>query len=89
MNFQISEKTKAYINQNAKSFMRVKNPQYYNSPEFYKKRPDLAPDNVYLRMGRILKLEDVQKKFLRFGDPWWKKLLYPFENFFDKIRKIR
>lgn len=34
---------------------------YYNSQEFYKKHPDLAPRNVYLSQGRIIKMEDVKK----------------------------
>lgn len=89
MNFRLSETTKAYLkqNQNKKTLFRVKNPQYYNSPEFYKKRPDLAPRNIYLRTGRILKHEDIQKELFRYSNSWWDRLLYQFKNFFDRIRK--
>lgn len=34
---------------------------YYNSKEFYQKHPDLAPRNIYLYEGRVLKMEDVRK----------------------------
>lgn len=36
---------------------------YYNSREFYKRRPDLAPSNVYLREGRIITKKEVDKYF--------------------------
>ena len=41
----------------------------------------------YIRMGRMLSIEEVKKKFFRFEDPWYKKLLYPLEDLRDYIVK--
>ena len=46
-----------------------------NCQKFYKQHPDLAPRNIYLHMGRILKLEDVQKAFFNWDKPWWQRYL--------------
>ena len=46
-----------------------------NSPEFYKKYPDLAPRNVYLYLGRTLDLKSVKKYINNIGE----------ETLFEKI----
>ncbi len=33
----------------------------FNTPEFYKEHPDLAPRNIYLREGRIITEKDIEK----------------------------
>lgn len=33
----------------------------FNTPEFYKEHPDLAPRNIYLREGRIIAEKDIEK----------------------------
>ncbi len=38
---------------------------YYNSKEFYKRRPDLAPRNVYLREGRVITKKQVDEYFTK------------------------
>ena len=38
---------------------------YYNSKEFYKRRPDLAPKNVYLQEGRIITQKEIDKYFAK------------------------
>lgn len=34
---------------------------HYNSKEFYKRRPDLAPRNAYLREGRVINQKQVDE----------------------------
>lgn len=38
---------------------------YYNSKDFYKRRPDLAPKNEYLREGRVITKNEVDKYFAK------------------------
>ena len=38
---------------------------YYNSKDFYKRRSDLAPKNVYLREGRVITKNEVDKYFAK------------------------
>ena len=38
---------------------------YYNSKDFYKRRPDLAPRNEYLREGRVITKNEVDKYFAK------------------------
>ena len=38
---------------------------YYNSKEFYKRCPDLAPRNVYLQEGRIITQKEIDKYFAK------------------------
>ena len=38
---------------------------YYNSKDFYKRRPDLAPKNVYLREGGVITKNEVDKYFAK------------------------
>lgn len=38
---------------------------YYNSEDFYKRRPDLAPRNVYLREGRVITKKQVDEYFAK------------------------
>ena len=43
----------------------------------------------YIRMGRYTEpIEKIHKYFLRWDDPWYKKLLYPFEDLRDYIVKL-
>ncbi len=79
MNFKISQQTLNLIQKTKQQKFRSK--LNMNSQKFYKRHPDLAPRNVYLRMGRILKLEDVQKAFFDWDKPWYKKV-------FDKITSL-
>ena len=37
--------------------------EYYNSPEFYAKHPDLMPRNIYLATGRFISKEKMERKF--------------------------
>ena len=56
-----------------------------NSQEFYKRHPDLAPKNVYLRTGRIMDLETVRKYIANFGkESIWEKIRNWFSNLFNK-----
>lgn len=79
MNFKISQQTMNNL-QKAKH-QKLRSKVDVNCQKFYKQHPDLAPRNVYLRMGRILKLENVQKAFFNWDKPWWKVCL-------DKITDI-
>lgn len=79
MNFKISQQTLNLIQKTKQQKFRSK--LDVNSQKFYKQHPDLAPRNVYLRTGRILKLKDVQKAFFDWDKPWYKKV-------FDKIRSL-
>ena len=45
-----------------------------NRKEFYDKHPDLAPRNVYLSTGRVLKMGEVRDYINNIGEPWYKKL---------------
>ena len=82
MNFKISQQTLNNI-QRAKQ-LKFRSKVDLNSQNFYKQHPDLVPRNVYLRMGRILKLEDVQRAFFDWDKPWWKKCLDKIMGFFQK-----
>ena len=79
MNFKISQQTLNLIQKTKQQKFRSK--LNVNSQKFYKQHPDLAPRNVYLRTGRILKLKDVQKAFFDWDKPWHKKV-------FDKIAAL-
>lgn len=37
----------------------------YNTPEFYRQNPDLAPRNIYLREGRLITEKDIKKTLKR------------------------
>lgn len=59
---------------------------YYNSQEFYKKHPDLAPRNIYLAMGRVLDREDIQRYFDKhFGDTFLQKCGKTIKKLWNKI----
>lgn len=82
MNFKISQQTINNLQRTKQQRLRSKID--LNSQKFYKQHPDLAPRNVYLRMGRILKLEDVQKNFFNWDKPWWEVCLEKITNVFSK-----
>ncbi|MBR6126454.1 hypothetical protein IKQ21_02100 [bacterium] len=43
----------------------------------------------YIRMGRYTEpIENIHKQFMRWGDPWYRKMLYPFEDLRDCIVKL-
>ena len=45
--------------------------------------------DFYIRAGRYTEpVEKVHKYFLRRYDPWYRKLLYPFEDLKDYIKKL-
>jgi len=82
MDFKISQQT---LNNLQRTRQQVFRPKInLNSQKFYKKHPDLAPRNVYLRMGKILKVEDVQKSFFNWDKPWWQKFFDNIAEFFHK-----
>lgn len=59
---------------------------YYNSQEFYKRCPDLAPRNVYLATGRIIEMKDVQKYIDKhFGDTFFQKCGKTIKKLWNKI----
>ena len=55
-----------------------------NSQEFYKQHPDLAPRNVYLRMGRIAKMDEIRKTIRDFGEPWYVRVYNSLKDIFRK-----
>ena len=83
MNFRLSPETKQLLVQrtNSKHAKSKINP---NSQEFYKKHPDLAPRNVYLATGRVLKFDTVQKHLDKITR---EPLMERVSNWFKKICK--
>ena len=57
----------------------------FNSQKFYRQRPDLAPRNVYLREGRVIKQKEVEKYFVKaFKEQIYVRIMNWFKN---KIKK--
>ncbi len=84
MKFRLSEQTKAMLSQNNTCMMNTKPKGYYNSKEFYQRRPDLAPRDIYLREGRLIKMEEVDKYLKKISkETIWEKL----GKFISRFRK--
>lgn len=68
--------------------IRTNKTDYYNSQEFYNRRPDLAPRNIYLSMGRVIDKKTIDRNIGNFGEPFWvrvKNLLkYKVEDIFKR-----
>ena len=47
-----------------------------------------SSSDYYIQTGRYTEpIEKIHKQITRWGDPWYKKLLYPFEDFISFIVK--
>ena len=84
MEFRLSEVTKRYLAKSSKQAGKnTKSKVDLNSQKFYKQHPDLAPRDIYLASGRVIKKETVDKYLDNIG----KKSL--FEKVCDFIKNIR
>lgn len=83
MEFRLSDTTKKYLAESAIRTKQFKSKIDLNSQEFYKQHPDLAPSDIYLASGRIIKKETIDKYLDNIG----KKSL--FERICDFIKSIR
>lgn len=45
-----------------KTFPLIGRREYYNSPKFYAKHPDLMPQNIYLATGKVISKEKMERK---------------------------
>ena len=88
MKFKLSQATlntlKKSIPNNFKLTKRQSN--YYNSKKFYQKRPDLAPRNIYLREGRVVKMEEVKKTIDNFGATPFEKICNWFKSKYNDLK---
>lgn len=76
------------FNQNEQNFCadrkRLKSRNKYNSPEFYAQHPDLAPRNIYLRLGRVIDMDEVNRVIEDFAAPWYIKMYNSVKRFLKK-----
>ena len=85
MNFRLSGTTKKYLVESSKRPKQYRSNIDLNSQRFYVKHPDLAPRNVYLRMGRVMDLKTVERYIANFGkETIWDKIGNWFSNLFNK-----
>ena len=84
MEFRLSEVTKKYLTESSKrAGKNIKSKFDLNSQKFYALHPDLAPRDIYLASGRVMKEKTVNKYLDNIG----KKSL--FEKVCDFIKNIR
>ena len=84
--FRLSDETRMMLAAPAK--VRIKQAEksnYYNSPEFYKKHPDLTPANIYLAEGRVVTRKEMNK---RFNEAFKLSLHDRLEILFGKVKQI-
>ena len=85
MNFRLSSATKKYLAESSIQPKQFKSNVDLNSQKFYAKHPDLAPRNIYLRMGRVMDMKTVEKYIANFGKKSiWEKIGNWFSNLFNK-----
>lgn len=75
-------------------FMKQKKfkPSQINTPEFYRRHPDLAPRNIYLREGRTITPEDWNKTIKRLDrinkiSDFTSSIKSKLKQFFNKFNK--
>ena len=88
MKFRLSEKTLELLRKPLvkEQILSKKQVDYYNSQEFYKRRPDLAPRDVYLRMGRKNDMKNVKKTIQNFGRTPLEKCLNFFKDVCESLK---
>ena len=85
MNFRLSGATKKYLVESSIRPKQFRSNTDLNSQRFYAQHPDLAPRNIYLRMGRVMNLKTVEKYIANFGkESMWDKIGNWFSNLFTK-----
>ena len=85
MNFRLSGTTKKYLVESSKRPKQYRSNIDLNSQRFYVNHPDLAPRNVYLRMGRVMDLKTVERYIANIGkENLWDKIGNCFSNLFNK-----
>lgn len=85
MNFRLSGTTKKYLVESSKRPKQYRSNIDLNSQRFYVNHPDLAPRNVYLRMGRVMDLKTVERYIANIGkETLWDKIGNWFSNLFNK-----
>ncbi len=79
LKFRLSDETRVILNRD-KSVSKLSKKQinYYNSPEFYAKHPDLMPRDIYLASGRTISRKEI--------DNYISKNFKP--SFKDRLKKI-
>lgn len=82
LKFRLSDETKAMLIR-CKSIPSLSKKQinYYNSPQFYAKHPDLMSRNVYLASGRTISRKEVDNYISKFFKLSFKDRLKKFFQF--------
>ena len=88
MKFKLSQESLDLINRPSSFKLTKKQTNYYNNVEFYKKRPDLAPRDIYLREGRMMEIEEVKRTINNFGATPYEKICNWFKDKYNSIKMI-
>ena len=88
MKFKLSQETLNLINKPSSYKLTKQQANYYNRVEFYKKRPDLAPRDVYLREGRMMNMKEVKKIINNFGATPYEKICNWFKDIYNTFKML-